>query len=536
MLRKIICEKFLQKEIIFHEGLNSIIGDNDASNSIGKSIMLMIIDFTFGGENYIKKNDDVIKNIGHHDIKFAFEFDKKLFYFLRNTSTYKSISICNDNFESIDYITSVEFNSFLKERYNCKIDDISFREIIGLFFRIYGKENLKEKKPLQAYDTEKSIESVNGLLKIFDKYSDIKYLHETLESAKKDKSILNSAMQRELIPTVESSIFFRNRQSISDLERRLTFLRNDVLKNSSSAIAVISEDIIELRDKKSELILKRSRLFGRLRRINYNLEKSIKPFLKEIKQLVEFFPDINIEKINEIETFHSKLTKNLKDELLKAKVEIQQEIDLVNLEINNTTNEIEEKLKVEDIPSVAVDSLIKVAAEIKRLKEVNRAYEREQEAETTIKSTSSDLKQLKERALQDVQAQINHQMSAINRHIYGDGRKPPILYLSDKSYRFDRQDDRGTGTAFVSLITFDLSILNLTVLPALAHDLPLLKNIEDNAFSKIVQLYSGNTKQIFIAIDKLPSYDERTQKILNDCSVLKLSKQNLLFGINWKKG
>ena len=45
MLKKISCNIFLQKEIVFHEGLNAIVGDDIASNSIGKSTMLMIIDF-----------------------------------------------------------------------------------------------------------------------------------------------------------------------------------------------------------------------------------------------------------------------------------------------------------------------------------------------------------------------------------------------------------------------------------------------------------------------------------------------------------
>lgn len=48
MLKKIYCEKFLQKEILFHSGLNAVVGDDVASNSIGKSTMLMIIDFVFG--------------------------------------------------------------------------------------------------------------------------------------------------------------------------------------------------------------------------------------------------------------------------------------------------------------------------------------------------------------------------------------------------------------------------------------------------------------------------------------------------------
>ena len=42
MLKRIRCDKFREKEIIFHPGLNAVIGDEIASNSIGKSTLLMI--------------------------------------------------------------------------------------------------------------------------------------------------------------------------------------------------------------------------------------------------------------------------------------------------------------------------------------------------------------------------------------------------------------------------------------------------------------------------------------------------------------
>ena len=72
MLKKIICDKFIENEIVFHNGLNVVLGDDIASNSIGKTTLLMIIDFIFGGNDYINKNKDVIENLGHHTFNFIF--------------------------------------------------------------------------------------------------------------------------------------------------------------------------------------------------------------------------------------------------------------------------------------------------------------------------------------------------------------------------------------------------------------------------------------------------------------------------------
>ena len=41
-----------RKPIIFHEGLNTVLGGQSADNSIGKSTFLLIIDYVFGGDTY----------------------------------------------------------------------------------------------------------------------------------------------------------------------------------------------------------------------------------------------------------------------------------------------------------------------------------------------------------------------------------------------------------------------------------------------------------------------------------------------------
>ena len=79
MLCEIYCEKFHQNRITFHEGLNTILGDKNGSNSIGKSTFLMIIDFVFGGKDYLNKSIDVQNNIKKHEICFTFLFSDKYF-------------------------------------------------------------------------------------------------------------------------------------------------------------------------------------------------------------------------------------------------------------------------------------------------------------------------------------------------------------------------------------------------------------------------------------------------------------------------
>ena len=90
MLKRIECDKFTQRipnqEIVFHSGLNAVVGPDDGANSIGKSTFLQIVDFCFGGNTYGKGESDVIKNVGHHVIRFEFEFGGEVFRFARSTN------------------------------------------------------------------------------------------------------------------------------------------------------------------------------------------------------------------------------------------------------------------------------------------------------------------------------------------------------------------------------------------------------------------------------------------------------------------
>ena len=81
MLEKIICDKFVGADIAngtvaFHDGLNIVMGGEDADNSIGKSTMMLIIDYCFGGTSY--PNEDIVEKVKGHEIRWIMNFGDKL--------------------------------------------------------------------------------------------------------------------------------------------------------------------------------------------------------------------------------------------------------------------------------------------------------------------------------------------------------------------------------------------------------------------------------------------------------------------------
>lgn len=534
MLKRIICEKFREKEIEFHPGLNTIIGDEIASNSIGKSSLLMIIDFVFGGSDYINKNKDAIEQLGQHEFLFEFDFKDEKLFFRRSTDTNNIVIKCNSDFEEQSQMELKDFNALLQKEYDCELYDLSFRALLGRYFRIYGKENLNEHKPIQYFDKEPSSQSISVLVKLFNKYLFIKELNDEVCSLKEKKETLNQAAKRELIPNVNKSKYNLNTKRITELTQQLETIQKDIISNSIDIAALVSEEVLELRQEKSSLKLRRNILSSRLQRIENNLQFKNINICLELSQFKLYFPNFNFDEAEKVDAFHNTLTKNLKSELKAAKEDLESQISEVDNRIKEIEIEISDKLGTKDASKYAVDKLVGYATQINQLSNENEYYSKFQRIDVELKESKKYLTEQRKIVLEDICFQINTKMNEINKQIYGDSRRSPVINIDGDRYSFSTYGDTGTGTAFANLITFDLALLDLTCLPALIHDLPLLKNIENPAMEKIISLYGASKKQIFIAIDKIHSYDETAASIVESHKAIKLSKDNTLFIKNWK--
>lgn len=536
MLKQIYCDKFHESNIKFHSGLNTIIGDDIASNSIGKSTMLMIIDFVFGGSDYITKNHDAIEQLDHHEIRFIFEFEGISYYFIRSTGEYQFVVYCNEKFEKVEIKKLDEYTEWLQRNYKCELEDLSFRNIIGRYFRIYGKENLNERKPIQYFEKETAQKSIEAILKLFDKYSILKSYEKQISVLKDEKKTLEAAAKKDLIPNATTKLLFnKNEKRIKELTEELEGLKKEISTATTEIEALVSKEILQLKNVKSQLIIQKNTIVSRLSRTQLNIKNRSVDFKSELEQLGQYFPNFNIQQIKKIDDFHRILTNNLKNELAAVEKELKNKIADIEKQVTAIDKEIDSILTIQNAPKFAVDKVVDIVAQINQLTAENGYYSKKKGLEDSIDAAKKDLYGLKEKALNDMCNQVNIKMYELNKMIYPDGRRAPTFNTNGNKYTFDTYGDTGTGTAFANLITFDLALLDLTCLPAIAHDLPLLKNIENIALENIIYEYDKRSKQIFIAIDKLSSYDVAASKVIEKKKVLQLSKDKLLFIKNWKK-
>ncbi len=538
MLVEISCDKFIddgyvRPTIKLNPGFNVVLGDESATNSIGKSTFLLIIDFVFGGDDYLDKARDVHDNVGRHAIKFSLMFNNEQFYFIRDTVYYRSVSVCDAEYKVIGEMTISKYREFLRDKYQITQQGLSFRDLVSRYSRIYQRDNLDEKSPLSVYKGEPKKDCVQILLKLFDCYSGLEELEEALQDAEDKYATFHDAISYNYIPAISTKRELkRKQQEMDELKAKQEDLANpEIIKQRS--VEELTR-ISELKKRVQLLRAKKSRLESRLNRLELNLNVESVPFQTDFQELGRFFPEVDLKKLSEIETFHSRLTEILKAEILHEQQELQGQFAETRSELETCETEI----KSFDIPlgisRKVLDEYTEIAKEVEKIKTQTSNYDQEKELKENRTSLRNQLTERKALRVQQLQGNIDDAMRRINDSIYDGRKKAPILTLAHNNYNFSTPDDTGTGIAYKGLVVFDLAILQLTNLPFLIHDSLIFKNIADTPLEKILGLYQNVGKQIFIALDKSSSYTERTQGLLEDSAVLRLSNNgHELFGWSW---
>lgn len=240
--------------IRFKRGLNVVLGKNDGENSIEKSSALLAIDFVFGGDTYLES--DGVKHIGAHTIFFTFEFEGRPYCFARDTSSADDIQVCDESYNLTGTVWKKhEFCDWLKKQYHIDFAGLSFREAVSSFFRVYGKENLNERRPLQGLPGEGMQKSIDVLVKLFDRYKDIEAFSTELEEQKKKLSAFKEARRYRFVPDLVGgkTQYEENLVQIRSLETELDNLVTETTEIHDT------EDIEKVR-LKSQLDAERLRL------------------------------------------------------------------------------------------------------------------------------------------------------------------------------------------------------------------------------------------------------------------------------------
>ena len=550
MLMEVSCDRFesnrqTRAPFVFHKGLNAVVGSESGTNSVGKSTFLMILDFVFGGDDYIKKSKEVHKptNVGVHVIKFKFVFDDQPYYFSRSTEEgeYNKVIPCDENYQPLkeeEPLSISKYNTFLAEKYGFTEEGQTWRGCVTRAIRVDRRETVDTEKPLKSYKGEPDREGIIALIKLFGLYGEVSEQYKAKEKAVGEEEAYRDALKHDFIPGVKNPTEYKKNQ-----ERIVTVkaLINDLAKKNDEGLLELTslqaEQIAEIRNQIAAFRRQRSILESHKHAIERSrTDKQRKKLQSNYQELLLYFPEINVQRLEAVENFHRQLASILSGELRESERNIDAMIALANEQIAKLE---EEQKRISQIPNVTKATLERYAElqkELLELQSANATFEKKNELKRVTESLSETLNKAIVTEMRRVEAKINPLMDEMNETLYDVRIKPPLLNtISADLYEFSTEDDGGTGMRYKGMILLDIALMRTTKLPIIIHDSIMFANVEREAIERILDLYvQEKEKQIFIAFDK--AVTEPYRKLVEKAQVLYLSRGgNELFGKAWNR-
>ena len=551
MLIEIQCDKFIshgkiREPIRFHKGLNAVLGDDNGSNSIGKSTFLMILDFVFGGKDYVNKCTDVQTNVQEHNINFTFEFEGDYYHFSRNTVSYNIVTRCDENYNPLpedSQMTLKSYCAFLAEKYGTSVEEsLTWRSAVSRYIRVWKRDTLDEERPLKEAKDESAEAAIKKYMQLFGRYLPVEaQIQQAKEAEDEKETFKKSADYKHIQAAMNKPEYEDNEKRIAALKDKQQELAEQSNKGLLNLDAFQTNHLTELENQLRLYCRQKAKVQAQLNSIRREMAEGKKSFKKTYSELERFFPEAEFQTLENIESFHQKLAKVLGDEFKETEKDLATTFMMLSNEIVRIQGEIEEIKKIPNVSEAILKEYAQLNTELNNLITANANYDRLNE----LKKIAGEYVETRDKVIHDqllaIESQINGKMKEISNSIFGnEQRMPPVLRMEKlNKYTFDTPNDGGTGAQYRGLITFDLANLNVLPIPFLIHDSPLLKNIEKRVLAEIVRLYAEEEslgKQVFIAFDMLDTYNEEMQSLLSKYSVLELSPGgNELFGRAWNK-
>lgn len=545
MLKFIECEKFIENgvsrgKIEFFSGLNICLGEDNAENSIGKSTFLFAVDFCFGGDSYCSQKE-LLKEVGNHKINFCLEFDNEPYYFSRSTENSKEVSVCDEDFNITKKISDVDFKDFLLEKYNLAETGLSFRQAVTSFIRIFGKESseIKNIVGVEGHNGGKT-GILRNLIKLFEEYDEVKSLEEKSAAIQSEQNEFTSVEKSKIVKNGK----IKNLSQLKESEIRVDQLKDELLQiaeankiQTETVDAQRAAQAAELERQITVLKRNRTKLLNEKSILEANLGSETKIQKEDFEELKSFFPELNIPHLEEIQNFHNQITKILKEETEEELLKLEDKISGNEKNLIESTQELTELSVPLSIPKKILEQYAAASIQKNELEGQITFYKNSKQISSRLKETKIELDVKKLSILKEIAAKINRKLEEFSGKV-NDNDSPPCLNLnSTSSYSFYAPNDSGTGTAYVSMILYDLAILELTKLPFVIHDSVLFKNLSDSRVIKVFEEYENSRKQIFVSFDKKNSYgSDELKKTIEKHKVIKLyAGGGELFGRSWAK-
>lgn len=521
-------------KITFHKGLNTIVATESENNSTGKTSFLLAIDFAFGGKAYGESTAKIVDNVGHHTINFAFDFNGEKQYFSRSTQSLDKVNICNSDYSVVKEISLENYYEILTEKYNFEDKTLTLRGAVSPYLRISHKSLKDLADFLKGSSNSKARDCVINLEKLFNSYDEIKNEKQKADDAVKANETFKEAVKRNFIPST-----IRKESDLKEVQERIESIKTELSQMAKIKDEQLlsfdqskTEKLKELEQKYRNVKSKKTKLENKIAVAEHSLEGLNAPTREELSVLQTYFPSVNVKKVYAVERFHESLSEVLKLQITDEIQYLSMQLRQVNLDFEAIKNEYEKSLPDGTVSKASFDAYGEKFLEMQRLYDSIENYEKGKEIAAEDIAAKSVLNEKEIDVLRKISNKINNNMVLLNKSVQNGVWKNPVLtFIPPKSgrakgisnYTLSSGSDTGDGTGSANLIMFDLSVLRMTKLPVIAHDLFVRSELDEKRKEDCIKLYATeHEKQIFTAFRTIKNYSPEIQKLIEDNSVLKL--------------
>ena len=539
-----------KKKIKFNEkGINYIFGDiqepenkKATINSLGKTLLLKFIDYIFGTNEDSKIIKEKIKGYILEAVILVQNEKIKVKRILGNS---KEITV-NDEIYSLN----------------------EYKKIFSISRSLYSKQIILSKKNNEISNRDKASEddvlSVLKLLNlkdIVDNVKNIYTLQNNIKNLKKSKQNLLSLYSKSDIKEIDKEIYFIDKE-VEKKEIELEKITNKIQKLE---VSDIQKDMIKDYEDKSQKLKKLQIKYEKNRIENERLHNFIEDsnkvdistehILKIYRKTEQEIPNMIKKKLEEVEKFHQKVYEERKEFLgngikkinnenksLEIKIEeilktidkigflisqnkiYQESIELLK-KYNDDLNELKFKQgsfsKIKEFDEKINDENKNLEINFEQTKDIRKGYD------NVIKKYSDFIYDLVQK-IYDENLEVYFDIKIREKHI----KNRPVVF------DFSLKGDGGEGINEVKKNLMDILIFKYNkILDFFLQDSSCFNGIDTRQVSgllKEIDKISNETgKQSIIAINKYQLDDEDIIKIGEKKSILALSENNKLLGIDF---
>ena len=323
------------------------------------------------------------------------------------------------------------------------------------------------------------------------------------------------------------------KDKISKLKNELDIITASTYQESTHMDITSASNVAELRSKISNRRREYGNIIADIEQLENDSYRRCAVSEEDIDCLKEFFPDVNIRRIKDINKFHSDIEKILEKDRNTELVQLRAKVSPIEQELKSLYSKLGYLGFNENVSQAKMEQYAGIKHEIQNLQNEIESFQKEENLKKDLSTARNNLLDQEDVILERIKNKLNRNISILNNSIQNGKWEPPILHFSAKMKGYGLEtSDTGSGSSQAHIMLFDIALAQVIGTPLLAYDTYFFHEMEHERTEDFLRMFEKLPTQIFIALDGDGCYNSCSTLIENR-KVLHLTREDTLYGTLW---